>query len=341
MKNLPEKFLTVNELDELLSRPSEALIKSFRELEGDVMILGAGGKIGPSLARMAQRAVKSAGVKKEIIAVDLAPLAQLEAEDIKTITCDMLELEALRKLPQVENIVYMVGRKFGSAGQEWLTWAINVMVPDQIARVFTKSRMLVFSTGCVYPLVEAKTGGSTETDQPQPIGEYAMSCLGRERVFDYFSAEKGMKVAQIRLNYAVEPRYGVLVDIATKVYQEQPVDVTTGFVNVIWQGDVCERVLRCFLHAGTPSFVLNLTGPETISVRWLAQRFGELFGKQAIITGRENGIGYLSNASKALSMFSEPSVPLDKIIAWTAYWIESGGENLSKPTHFEVQDGQY
>ena len=341
MSKLPVTIKTVDELEDVLSRPSESLIEYIKSLDGDIMILGAGGKIGPTMAKTAKRAVDAVGVGKRIIAVDVTDLPGLKKDGIETIKCDMLDLKAVNKLPKVENIVYMVGRKFGSSGSEWLTWAINVMVSHNVADVFTDSRISVFSTGCVYPIIDVCTGGSVETDKPDPIGEYSMSCLGRERMFDYYSAEKGEKVVQIRLNYALELRYGVLVDIATKVYNGQPVDVTTGFINGIWQGDCCNQILQSFDLASSPSAILNVTGPETISVRSTAQRFGELFGKDVTITGEENGKGYLSNASKANSIFGNPSVPADRIIEWIADWIKNGGQNLGKETHFETQDGNY
>ena len=341
MRNLPDTIDNVAALEELLSRPSDALVEYFRHLDGDIMILGSGGKIGPSMAMTAQRAVKESGVSRRVIAVDLMPLDNLKKLGIETITCDMLDLESVKKLPKVKNIVYMIGRKFGSDGAEWLTWAINVMVPHNVAQVFTNSRIAVFSTGCVYPVVGVYTGGSVETDRPNPIGEYAMSSLGRERVFDYYAAEKGEKVVQIRLNYALDLRYGVLSDIATKVFNGQPVDVTTGFMNGIWQGDCNNQVLRSFDHASSPSTVLNVTGPETLSVRWVAHRFAEIFGKTAIINGTENGRGYLNNASKANALFGNPSVPVGKVIEWVAQWVKDGGENIGKPTHFETQDGKY
>lgn len=341
MNKLPQKINSVAELEEVLSRPSNSLVEYVKNLDGDIMILGAGGKIGPTMAMTAKRAVDEAKVKKEIIAVDVLELDRLKAEGITTITCDMLDYNAVSQLPKAGNIVYMAGRKFGSSGSEWLTWAINVMVPHNVADVFRDSRILVFSTGCVYPVVDVYTAGSVETDTPGPVGEYAMSCLGRERMFDYFSAEKGEKVVQIRLNYALELRYGVLVDIAAKVFSDEPVDVTTGFMNGIWQGDCCNQVLQSFHLAASPAGILNITGPETMSVRWIANRFGQLFGKEAKITGQENGKAYLSNASKANAIFGNPSVPIGLIIEWIAGWIKDGGENLGKETHFETQDGKY
>lgn len=341
MNKLPDTIDSVKALEELLSTPSAELIEYFRTLEGDIMILGAGGKIGPSMAMMAKRAVDASGVSRKVIAVDLMPLKQLEEFGIETISCDMLDLESVKKLPRAKNIVYMIGRKFGSDGSEWLTWAINAMVPHNVAQVFTDSNVAVFSTGCVYPVAHVFSGGNVETDKPDPVGEYAMSSLGRERVFDYYAAEKGEKVVQIRLNYALELRYGVLVDIATKVFNGEPVDVTTGFMNGIWQGDCCDQVLRSFQYASSPSDILNITGPETLSVRWAANKFGELFGKEAIISGTENGKAYLNNASKANGLFGNPSVPIGKVIEWVAAWVKNGGENIGKPTHFETQDGKY
>ncbi len=341
MGTLPEKFESVRQLEDFMSSPSAALVEYVKGLKGDIMIIGAGGKIGPTMAIMARKAADKAGVQKKVYAVDVQPLKVLEGKGIETVQCDLLDRKAVDRLPQVKNVVYMAGRKFGSSGSEWLTWAINVMVPHNVAEVCRQSSIAVFSTGCVYPVVDVYTGGSVETDAPDPVGEYAASSLGRERVFDYYAAEQGTHVVQIRLNYALELRYGVLVDIATKVYHDEPVDVTTGFMNGIWQGDCCDQVLRSFDHATSPSSILNITGPELLSVRWIARRFGQLFGKEVRISGQENGRAYLSNASKANGLFGNPSVPAGRIIEWIADWIQSGGENIGKPTHFETQDGKY
>jgi dTDP-4-dehydrorhamnose reductase len=341
MKPLPERFESVVELEEFLSTPSESLLEALRSLEGNIVIIGAGGKIGPTMARMARRAADEAGVRKEVYAVDVQPLEVLTGKGIKTLQCNLLDRKEVDRLPKVENVVFMAGRKFGSSGSEWLTWAINVMVPHNVAEAFQNSRIAVFSTGCVYPVVDVRTGGSVETDEVCPIGEYAMSCLGRERVFDHYAAEKGTKVVQIRLNYSLELRYGVLVDIATKVYRDEPVDVTTGYMNGIWQGDCCDQVLRSFPYATSPSAILNITGPELVSVRWIATRFGQLFSKEPRIKGEENGLAYLSNAAKANALFGNPSVPIGRIMEWVADWIKRGGENIGKPTHFEAQNGKY
>jgi len=341
MKVLPDRINTTAELEECLSRPTEPLIEFMKGIEGDIMVIGAGGKIGPTMCLQAKRAADEAGAGKSIYAVDVVDLQALEAQDIKTIKCDLLDLDAVGKLPRVENIIFMAGRKFGSTGGEHLTWAINVAVPYHVARAFTSSRIAAFSTGCVYPVMHAATSGATEDEPPAPIGEYAMSCLGRERMFDYMSQTTGEKVVLIRLNYAVELRYGVLFDIATKVRNGEPVDVTTGLANVIWQGDACAQVIRSLSMASSPPSVLNITGPETFSVRQVAKRFARLFEKDVTFSGEENGMGYLSNATEGNGLFGYPTVPLGRIIEWTAHWIKAEGESLGKPTHFETQDGKY
>ena len=338
---LPDLINTVEELDDVLSRPSERLIEFVKSLSGDIMILGTGGKIGPTMALMAKRAIDKAGVKKQVIGVDVVDLPALAAQGIQTIKCDMLDLHAVEKLPQVENIIFMAGRKFGSTGSEHLTWAINVIVPYHVACTFTRSRIAAFSTGCVYPVVHVFTGGSTESMPADPVGEYAMSCLGRERMFDYFSQARGERVVQIRLNYAAELRYGVLADIAARVAQGQPVDITTGFANVIWQGDACNQIIQGLGVASSPARILNITGPEIFSIRQVALKFGELLGRKAQFTGEENGRAYLNNAAQANALFGYPSVPLARIIEWIAHWMKIGGGTLGKPTHFETQDGKY
>ncbi|HOF89353.1 MAG TPA: NAD-dependent epimerase/dehydratase family protein [Armatimonadota bacterium] len=338
---LPNVVTTTEQLDELLSRPSAHLIASMKTLDGDIMILGAGGKVGPTIARMAKRAIDAAGVRKRVVAVDLFPMPALEAMGIETITCDMMDLDAVAALPKVENVVYMIGRKFGSTGQEHLTWATNVIVPYHVARAFTTSRIAAFSTGCVYPLVHVSTGGCTEDVPADPVGEYAQSCLGRERMFDYFAAEQGEKVVHIRLNYAVELRYGVLYDIASRVWAGEPVDITTGYANVIWQGDCSNQVLQSFALASAPAAILNITGPEIISIQETAETFARLMGKSVTFTGETNGIGYLNNSARATALFGAPAVSVPQVIEWIAAWIMRGGESLGKATHFETQNGKY
>jgi nucleoside-diphosphate-sugar epimerase len=341
MKTLPDSINTAAELDEILSRPSEATVECVKALDGDILVIGAGGKIGPSLCRMAKRAVDAGGAGKQVYAVDVLPMPQLAAQGIRTIQCDLLDLDAVKKLPQSPNVIFMVGRKFGSTGGEHLTWAINVIAPSHVARTFIHSRVAAFSTGCVYPVTHVFSGGSTENDPPEPVGEYAMSCLGRERMFDYYSQTQGAKVAHIRLNYAVELRYGVLFDIASRIWQGQPIDITTGFANVIWQGDLCNDVIRSLPLASSPARACNITGPEIFSIRQVAQHFGRLLGKDVAFVGEENGRAYLNNAGQCLALFGYPSVPLGRIVEWTASWVKRGGESLGKPTHFETQDGKY
>ncbi len=339
---LPNVITTTEQLDELLSRPSEQLIASMKTLDGDIMILGAGGKVGPTIARMAKRAIDAAGVLKRVVAVDLFPMPALEAMGIETITCDMMDLDAVAALPKVENVVYMIGRKFGSTGQEHLTWATNVIVPYHVARAFTGSRIAAFSTGCVYPLVHVATGGCTEDVPADPVGEYAQSCLGRERMFDYYAETAGEKVVHIRLNYAVELRYGVLYDIASRVWAGESNDITTGYANVIWQGDCSNQVLQSFsLATAAPAKILNITGPEIISIQETAETFATLMGKTATFTGETNGIGYLNNSAQATKLFGTPAVTVPQVIEWIAAWIMQGGENLGKATHFETQNGKY
>lgn len=341
MDELPATIRDEEQLDEVLSRPSPALVDVVKRLDGDVMVLGAGGKVGPTLVRMVRRAVQTAGVRKEIIAVGRRPLELLEAEGVRTVVCDLLDPAAVERLPRVENVVFMAGRKFGSTGDEPATWAANVIVPYHVARTFVDSRVAVFSTGCVYPLMDVGAGGSTEEMRPAPVGEYSMSCLGRERVFDYVSRRAGEKVVHLRLNYAVEMRYGVLVDVARNVWQGEPVDLTTAWANVIWQGDACDWVLRSLALAASPPKVLNITGPETISIRELTETFGRLFEKRVAFRGTDSGRAYLSDASEANALFGPPRTPLERVVQWTAQWIRRRGRTLGKPTHFEVQDGKF
>ena len=340
MPDLPEVIRDEEQLDEVMTRPWPSVVEFVGDLDGDVLVLGAGGKTGPTIVRMLSRAVAASGAKREIIAVGRRAL-EAPPPGVRTIACDLLAPEAVASLPRAPNVFFLAGRKFGSTGNEPLTWATNVIVPYHVARTFTESRIVAFSTGGVYPIMDVKTGGATEQTPPEPLGEYAMSCLGRERMFDYFSRTAGERVVHIRLNYAVEMRYGVLVDIATKVWTGQPVDVTTGWANVIWQGDMANYAILALQMATSPARPLNVTGPGMISIRDMAETFGRLMGRKAIVTGRENGWAYVSNAGHSHSMFGMPQVPLERVVGWTADWVRRGGRNLGKPTHFEVQDGKY
>ncbi len=341
MKQLPNSFKNEQELDDFVTTPSQELIEYIKTLEGDIMVLGAGGKMGPAVSIMAKRACEAAGASCKIYAVDKFPMPNLAEAGIETIECDLLDIEAVKSLPKVKNVVYLVGRKFGSEGNQGLTWAINTIIPSNIGRVFKDCNIVSLSTGCVYPVADIRGVGSTEADAPAPVGEYAMSCLGRERVFDFYSEVNNINVVHLRLNYSLELRYGVLVDIATKVQSGQPVDLTSGYFNGIWQGDTCNCILRSFSFAANPAVALNITGPETVSVRQAATMFGELLGVKPIFESEENGKSYLNNAVKANTAFGNPKVPVGQVIKWIAQWVSGGGQSWGKPTHFEVQDGKY
>ena len=317
-----------------------------QRLEGDLIILGIAGKMGVTLGMLAARAIAAAGAHKRVIGVarftDETARATLEAHGVETLRCDLLDREAVAMLPRVPNVIYMAGRKFGTQEDADLTWALNVIAPENAAHHFRASRIVAFSTGCVYPLVTATSGGCTENEPPAPAGEYAQSCLGRERVFGYHSRVHGARVCLVRLNYAIDLRYGVLHDIGQQVYAGQPVDLSVSHFNAIWQGDANRQALLCLEHCAAPANILNITGPETISVRFVAETFGRFFGREARFTGSVEGSRmYLSNAAKATALFGYPTVPLAQMIHWQAAWIKAGGRTLGKPTHFEVTDGKF
>ncbi len=342
---LPELINSEEELDELLSRPSEALIEFQKSFDGDLIILGVGGKLGSSLARMAQRAAQEAGIRRRIIGVsrftDPEKRRRLEEWGIETVVCDLLSMEEVERLPDVPNVIFMAGTKFGSVGNEPRTWAMNAFVPGIVAHKFQNSRIVAFSTGNVYPLVPVHSGGATEDTPPDPVGEYAQSCLGRERVLQFFSTLNSTPTTIIRLNYAVELRYGVVLDIAKQVWKGEPVDLRMPQVNVIWQGDACDMSLRSFQLCRVPPTILNLTGPEAISVRWLANRFGDLFDRPPRFENREEDTALLSNAAAALERFGYPRVPLARVIKWVAHWVQIDGPTYQKPTHFSEREGRF
>lgn len=333
------------QLEELLSRPSDALVDMLSGIDGDFLFLGVNGKIGPSLALMAKRALDQAGLKKRCIGVSKFQTddarTKLENQGIETIQGDLLDVEFIRGLPACRNVFFLAGMKFGSTGNPALTWAVNSFLPGLVAEQFRDSRIAAYSTGCVYPLVTPESGGSSETDVPLPVGEYAQSCLGRERMFEYGSNRYGTPVTLIRLNYAVELRYGVLVDIARKVMQKEPIDLKTGYFNVIWQGDANDLVLRSLSLASSPACVLNITGHEILSVREVALKFARLFKTGVQFIGEEAPTALLSNASASFRLLGEPAVRVDQVIQWTASWMMKNGTLLDKPTHFEVRDGKY
>jgi nucleoside-diphosphate-sugar epimerase len=345
MSVLPQSIPDEAALEDLLSEPSEALIEMMKRLEGDILILGVAGKMGITLARMAKRAVEAAGARKQVLGAarfsEPGAREKLEAAGVRAITCDLLDRKAVAKLPPVDNIVFMAGRKFGAQGALELTWAMNVLMPAIVAERFSSSRIAAFSTGCVYPFVSPAQGGCTEDEPPAPIGEYAQSCLGRERAYAYYSAANKTPVCLIRLNYAIDLRYGVLHDIAHKVWSGEPLDVSMGWLNGIWQGDANNQSLLCLEQCASPANVLNITGPEIVSVRWVAQEFGRLMKRAPILVGTEAETAYLNNASRAMALFGYPRVPISVLIQWTDGWIRSGGASLNKPTHFEVRDGKY
>ncbi len=333
------------ELEDLLSTPSPEDIALFRELEGDLLIIGVAGKMGPSLARRAARAAQAAGVKKRIVGVSRFsnPAVErfLQQAGVETLRADLLESSSVAALPEAPNVIFMAGRKFGSTGAESLTWAMNAYLPALVAERYRHSRIVAFSSGNVYPLVPVVSGGATEETAPEPLGEYAQSVLARERLFEHFSRCHDTPVALLRLNYATDLRYGVLLDIGSKVFEGRRVDVTMGAVNVIWQGDANSVALRSLAHCQSPPLILNLTGPEALSIRTVAKRFGESFSKEPILEGQEASTALLSNAGRCHRLFGFPSVTADQMIAWTAHWIEMGGTTLSKPTHFETRDGKF
>ncbi len=341
------KVTTEEELDLLLSEPTPATIELMRRLDGDIAILGIGGKIGPTLGRMASRAVADAGVQKKIYGVSRFSEAGLEEKletwGIDAISCDLLDRCAVGTLPDAKNVIFMAGRKFGTSGEgEALTWAMNAILPAIVAERYKASRIVAFSTGCVYPLVDSTRGGSVEADQPDPTGEYAQSCLARERVFEYQSGVHGTRVLLFRLNYAIDLRYGVLHDIARSVWDGRPVDNSVGEFNAIWQGDVNDWALRCLDHCTSPPSALNVTGPEIEAVSHAAEAFGRMMGRQVRYTQPASGkVGYLSNAAKAFSLFGRPRVPMDEMIRLQAEWVMAGGRTLGKPTHFEVNTGDF
>jgi hypothetical protein len=340
------KIKTESELEDLLSRPDEATASAIAALDGDLLILGASGKMGPSLARLARRAIDQAGVKKRVIAVARFTndrlLSEFAAQGIEAIASDLLDRGSLDQLPDIENVIFMAARKFGTSGEEHLTWAMNTYLPGLVAERYRNSRIVTFSTGNVYPLRQLVDGGAVETTAVAPVGEYAQSALGRERMFEYGSMRWHTPVVILRLNYAVELRYGVLVDIGRSVFERRPIDLGMPRVNVIWQRDANSWCLRSFAHCQSPPLVLNITGPETLSVRELALEFGQHFGVEpTFVSSGEGHTALLSDARKARGLFGSPTVQPKEMIEWIANWIRDGGSMLNKPTHFQTRDGKF
>ncbi|MBP3337578.1 MAG: NAD-dependent epimerase/dehydratase family protein [Clostridia bacterium] len=332
-------------LNELLTTPSDALICDMKKIEGDIMILGAGGKMGPTLAVLAKKAADKAGVNKKIIAVsrgsDKIATELMKENGVEVIAADLLDKEKLYALPDCENVIYMAGRKFGTDGNEWQTWAMNSTLPAFVADKFKKSNIVVFSSGNIYPIVPLSSGGCTEADRVMPNGEYAMSCLARERAFEYAANTFGTKVFTYRLNFAVDLRYGVLFDVADKIMKGEPISLSTPCFNFIWQGSANEIAIRGLLHASSPACIMNVTGPETVSIKKAAIKLSKYLGKEPIFEGEPGNDAYLNDASLAMETFGYPAVSAETLIRWQAEWILSGGRTLNKPTHFEERKGSY
>ncbi len=345
---LPFSPPTSEALDAFMSRPSEGVVATLARIEGDILVLGAGGKMGLHLCLMLRRGLEALGKsdRQRVIAVSrfgsVETRARFESHGIETISADLSEPEQLAALPDAPSVFFLAGVKFGTSHEPGLLEKMNVQMPRAVAERFRDSRIVALSTGCVYSFVSPETGGSTEEDATDPVGDYAISCLGREEAFRNAGERWGTPSALLRLNYAIDLRYGVLVDVAQKVLADQPVDVSMGYVNVIWQGDALAHTIQALPHASAPTpFVLNVTGPGILRVRDLAEQFGERFGKAVIIEGEEQATAWLNDASDAHARFGTPEVSIEEMVEWIASWLESGGETLGKPTHFETRDGKY
>jgi nucleoside-diphosphate-sugar epimerase len=328
-----------------LLQPSVDLIKDIATIDGNIIILGVGGKMGPGLARVAKQAIDKAGINKKVIGVarfsEPGLQEQLNSEGIETISADLLNEDDLQALPEEKNVLYLAGTKFGTTGNESFTWAMNSYLPGRVAQKFKNSRIVVFSTGNVYPLVPVVSGGATEDLPTEPIGEYAQSCLGRERIFQYFSVKNNTPILIYRLNYANDVTYGVLLEIVKSVKENQPVDLSMGTASVIWQGDANEIAIRCLKHCGVPAKILNVTGPEIVSLRWLAEQFGKMLGVKPKFINEENSTSLLANAAESFRLFGYPKVTLKQMMEVILEWLNEGGKTVNKPTHFSERKGKY
>lgn len=340
-----DSIADVAELEDLLSEPSESSVNVLGAIPGDIVVLGVGGKMGPTLARMAKRASLLAGVERRVFGVSRFSSSSLERHlqswGVETIRADLLDRASYARMPDAPNVVYMAGMKFGATGQESLTWAMNAHIPALVSERYRDSRIVAFSTGNVYGLSPVTAGGSQEDDALNPAGEYAMTCLGRERIFEHFSRTSGMRVALLRLNYATELRYGVLVDIAQRIHAHERVPLAMGYLNAIWQGDACAMSLAALAHTASPPLVLNIAGPELLSVRTIAGELGARLNRRVVFEGIESGDALLSDGRRALDLFGHPRVTPDRMLAWIADWIDRGGHTLGKPTHFEERSGRF
>ena len=338
----PARFDTIAALEDYMTAPGEELVRELATVPGDIMLLGVGGKMGPTLARLAKRAAPARRVIGVARFSEPGLREALAAAGVETIACDLLDRAAIAALPKAANVIFMAGRKFGASGDTPLTWAMNVLVPGYVAEAFARSRIVVFSSGNIYPFVPVSGQGATEdTEALPPPNDYSYSCLGRERVFSYFSALHGTAGRLFRLNYAIDMRYGVIHDVALKVRDGAEIDLTAGAANVIWQGDANSIALRCLAHATTPMTPINVSGPETVSVRWLAQHCGERLGKKPILVGQESATGWLTNTARMCAEFGYPKVPLLRMVDWTCDWLARGMPVHGKPTKFDVRDGKF
>ncbi len=332
-------------LEQRMLEPSPALIEDVSRIKGDILLLGVGGKMGPAMARVARKAVVAAGTGQRIIGVSRfsnpASRVELEDEGVETIAANLLDDKELASLPNVPNVIYLAGHKFGTTGKEAYTWAMNTYLPGRVAERYKDANIVAFSSGNVLPFVPVTSGGASEEVAPEPLGEYAQSCLGRERIFEYFSEKNGTPLLIYRLNYAVDFRYGVVLEVAKSVFSGKPVDLRTENVNVIWQGDANEIAIRSLLHCESPAKMLNVTGPETLSTRWLASQFGLIFNKEPQFINEPAGTALLNNASECHRLFGYPRVTIREIIELTARWLVDGGELLDKPTHFQERAGKF
>ena len=340
-----DRIEDVEHLEDLLSEPTDAAVEAMARLDGDLILLGVAGKMGPTLARMARRATDRAGGRRRIIGAarfsDLHHESRLQAHGVETIRCDLLDPDQLARLPDVPNVLFLAGMKFGSTGQEALTWAMNCWLPGVVCQKYRRARIVAFSTGNVYGLAPVAHGGSDESDVPAPLGDYAMSCLGRERIFEHFSRTLSIPMALLRLNYATEMRYGVLVDLARDVLEGRPIDLKMGHLNAIWQADANAMALAAFDHVSSPPIVLNVAGPELLSVRRVAEQFGRLLGRPVMFQGAESPDALLSNGQRGHRLFGYPRVSAGRMVHWIADWVGRGGPTLGKPTHFTVRDGKF
>jgi nucleoside-diphosphate-sugar epimerase len=338
---LPARFDSIAHLEDVMTTPPAGLVADLARVPGDLIVLGIGGKMGPTLARLARRAAPERRVVGVARFSEPGLREALERHGIECIEADLLDRDAIARLPKPPNVVFMAGRKFGSTGAEHLTWAMNVHVPAMVAEAFAGSRIVAFSTACVYPFVPVAGGGATEATPPTPPpGEYANSCVGRERMFEHFSQRHGTPGRLIRLSYAIDMRYGVLHDVARKIRARAPIDLTMGHVNVIWQGDANAQALRALAHCTSPTSGLNVSGPVT-SIRSIATALGERLGVAPIFTGEPAATAWLVNTAEAERLFGPPEVPLEQLVDWTADWVARDGASLGKDTHYDVRDGNY